>query len=715
MAGSFHSDDWYRVENLRPTLRPSVRIYRHRYRNRAWYVLQDAASGRTLRVTPEAARLIEQLDGTRSVGAVWDGLVADTARTPPRQDELIDVLHQAHSLDLLQSDGAPAVPRLAERRSRQEGAKFRSQFANPLSFRLPLFDPDRFLTKTAPLVRPFVTPLALIAWLAVVGWAAASAVVHWTDLSSNWHDRLFTLGNLAAIWMIYPVVKALHEMGHAYVVKVFGGEVHEMGVMFIYLTPVPYVDASAANAFPSRWQRIAVSAAGIVVELLLASGALAVWLTVEPGLLRAMAFNVLLICGASTVLFNGNPLMRYDGYFVLADWIEMPNLAALSAAFWQRLLQKRLFGVQPHAAPERSRRERAWLALYQIGSVVYRTFIALSIALWLAAQFFFVGVALALLIVWSTLVTPLWKSVRFLIADVRLHGRRGRAVLVSCAVAAAAIALLVLVPLPLKRQVEGVVWIPEDAQIRATEAGFIERVLVAPGDSIGAGEPVFLSVNRELAAELRQSEARVRQLEVEYSIKAFSDRVAAAVALDSIQTETVKLDRLRERQAQLIARSGVGGTLSVARADDLKGRFVRKGELLGYVLDGSPRIVRAVVEQDNVDLVRSHLVGAELRVASALGDVQRTHVLREVPAGINDLPSAALSMAGGGRIAQDPKSTTGMKSLDRVFQFDFALGQAESVMPVGTRVYLRLTFEPESLAQSGYREVRRLMLTRLGV
>src|SRR5581483_5184184 len=167
-------------------------------------------------------------------------------------------------------------------------------------------DPDRFLTATMPLLRPLFGPVGAALWLALVGGAVVLALLHWTELHADLADRLFSVSTLTLLFLAYPMVKALHELGHAYAAKAGGGEVHEIGVMLLALLPVPYVDASAASGFPSKWRRAAVGAAGIVVELALASIALMVWVAAAPGPVRAFAFTVMLIGGVSTLLFNGN-------------------------------------------------------------------------------------------------------------------------------------------------------------------------------------------------------------------------------------------------------------------------------------------------------------------------------------------------------------------------------------------------------------------------
>ena len=174
---------------------------------------------------------------------------------------------------------------------------------------------------------------------------------------------------LLLMWLAYPVIKALHELAHAFAVKVHGGEVHEVGITLLFMTPVPYVDASASAAFPDKRQRIAVAAAGIVVEVLLATAALVLWLALEPGLLRDLAYAVIAVAGLSTLLVNGNPLLRFDGYFVAADALELPNLAQRSSRYWQVWAKRTLLGLSDDAVARPGARRARLAARVRAGVV----------------------------------------------------------------------------------------------------------------------------------------------------------------------------------------------------------------------------------------------------------------------------------------------------------------------------------------------------------
>ena len=180
---------------------------------------------------------------------------------------------------------------------REERARARRAFGNPMAIRLALWDPDRFLDRIAPLWRLIWSRAGLLLWLAVVLPAAFLVAPHWPELSNNFADRVLATDNLFILYLLFPILKALHELGHATAVKARGGEVHDLGVIFLVMLPVPYVEASASIAFRSKWQRATVGAAGVAVELFLAAIAFYLWLLAEPGVVRAALFNAMLIAG----------------------------------------------------------------------------------------------------------------------------------------------------------------------------------------------------------------------------------------------------------------------------------------------------------------------------------------------------------------------------------------------------------------------------------
>ena len=715
MAAPFLSASWYRVAELRPELRAHARIHRQRFRGEPWYVLHDSASGKLHRFSPAAYRLIQLMDGRRTINEMWTEVAAEAGEDAPTQDEVIRLLAQLHAGDLLQADLPPDVDELAERGSKQKRQKLLQSFINPMSIRIPLWDPDVFLNRSWPLVRPLFSPLGIILWLIAVLPAVVLGAVNWHELTANLSDQVLSAHNLFLLWLVYPLIKALHELGHAYAIKSGDGEVHEMGIMLLVLAPIPYVDATASAAFRNKWRRAMVGAAGMLVELFLAAIAMAVWVLVEPGLVRSVAFNVLFVAGASTLLFNGNPLLRYDGYYVLADLIEIANLGNRSNQYWQWLAKRYLFGVTTVDRPVATAGERRWFIFYGAASFVYRTLVMIVITLFVAGEFFFIGVVLAIWAATTMFVLPIGKGLNYVLSSPELQRHRTRARLVTFGSLALFVLFVVSVPVPLRTHAEGVVWVPENAEVRAGADGFVEQLLVEPDASVSAGELLLATTQPALVAEVEQARARVRQFEVQYISQMFEERAQAAAIREDLLREKSALARAEERLDSLLVVAEVSGKLKLARPQDLPERFVNKGELLGYIVDGPPRLVRVVVSQDDIALVREAREEVQVKVADRLAQTYSARLIREVPGGHDQLPSKALSLEGGGSHGTDPRDPNGLKSLQRLFQFDLELPEEVGPVQIGTRVFVRFHHRAEPLAEQWGRRLRQLFLSRFNV
>jgi putative peptide zinc metalloprotease protein len=260
-----------------------------------------------------------------------------------------------------------------------------------------------------------------------------------------------------------------------------------------------------------------------------------------------------------------------------------------------------------------------------------------------------------------------------------------------------------------------VVWLPEEANVRAGADGFIRSVLAKPGADVDAGAVLVDSHDPLVMAQLAIAEARVAELEARLDQQRFTERVQAELTRQELEREAAGRDRILERVEQLTARSAVRGRFVLARADDLPGRFLRKGELIGYVTQEGLAIVRVVVSQDDVDLVRSRLARADVRLAERIAEVYPAAVVREVPAAKDELPSSALSSQGGGALAADPRDPKGGKAMMSTFQFDLELPREASGAAYGGRAYVRFALQPEPLAFQWYRRVRQAFLARFNV
>ena len=715
MTDSLFSPSWYRVAGLKPRLRSHVEIHRHHYRGELWYVLEDHASGRFGRFTPTAYRIIGLMDGKRSVQEIRAAAKANLGEEAPTQEEVIRLLSQLHAMDALQSDVVPDTAELLKRFEKKQSALWKQNLKSPLFMRFHLLDPDRFLTRFQGLVKPFFSWPGFILWLVVVGTGAFLAGVHWQDLTRGITDRILDPGNLVVLWLVFPVLKAVHEFGHGFAVKLKGGEVHDMGIMMLVLTPVPYVDASAASAFREKRERILVGAAGMAVEVFIGALALFFWTSAEPGPWRSMAYNVIFIAGVSSILFNGNPLLRYDAYYILSDFLEIPNLGPRGLRYSGYLCQRYLFGVRDAEPPESTRGERIWFVIYTVASWAYRIFIYTAIVLFIASKFFFIGVLFACWSALSMFLLPAMKGIKYLASSPRIRKKRTQAVTATVLFLGGIGILITLVPVPLSTRAEGVVWIPEQSFVRPGTDGFVDRLIAQPGTRINSGDALVECSDPLLPAQIKVLEAQLGELQARYDAQIIADKVKADITKQEMQHVVAKLEDACDRANELTVRSTASGALVVPKPQDLPGRFVKRGELLGYVLDPATITTRVVVFQGDVDLVRQKTYGVRVRFPERIAETYSAVLRREVPAATDKLPGRALSQEGGGEIAIDPRDTLGIKSFQKIFLFDVELPNHGGLYNVGGRVYVRFDHGNEPLVWRWYRAIRQVFLRRLNV
>jgi putative peptide zinc metalloprotease protein len=567
------------------------------------------------------------------VQQIWDATSAHLGDEAPTQEDAIRLLGQLHAADALLCDVPPDSMEVFRRYERMSaccgaagcGRRWRCAF--------------RCSTRTAscarrmPLVQPLFSWFGMLLWLAVVGTGAVLAASHWKDLTENIADRVLDPANLVLLWFVYPVVKALHELGHAYATRRWGGEVHEIGMMLLVLSPVPYVDASSAWGFRDKRKRMVVGAAGIAVELFLGALALFVWLMVEPGAVRAVAYNVMLISGVSTLLFNGNPLLRFDGYYVLADAIEIPNLGARSNSILGTCSSVTCSASRRPRAPAHSTGERVWMVVYGIASFIYRIFISFIIITFIAGKFFVIGILLAIWALATQVLMPVGKSLSFLFKARTCSASAGARWSTTLALAALAGGPAVHGAVrragPAPRACSGC---PRRRRCAPGTDGFLVTCWRRPGSEVRKGQPLIQAEEPFLATRVAMLEAQLTGADRQVR-RAGDDGPGAG-------RHGARGDHRRARPTCKRAASGWTAWCSAARPmaasscrtpNDLPGRFITKGQLVGYVVEPREITARVALLQDDIAMVRQDTRSVEVMLAGWDASPLPARIRREVP------------------------------------------------------------------------------------
>lgn len=717
------SEHWHLVRHLRPKLRDSVAALPRLLRGKQWVLLHDAFTQKFIRITPEAWQVIALMNGQRTLDEIWEMACAAghgaRAEHIVGQQDLVQMLGQLYSSDMLSTQMPADAQEMLARFRKQRMQRWKQSYLNPLSVKIPLFHPDKWFDRQVRLADVVFARPALIVWLAVVLPAVFLVWQHWTGLTENFSDRVLAAHNLFILWLTYPAVKAVHEWAHGLAVKAWRGSVREIGVLFILFVPVPYVDAGSSYRFASKWQRAAVAAAGIMAELLLGALAVYVWLWAEDGLVHALAFNVILIAGVSTLLVNGNPLMRYDGYYILTDVLEMPNLSQRAKEYWVYVSDRFLFGARDAKPPLGWMSERFWLCAYGLVAPIYRIAIMVSLIWFVAKEYFFFGVILALVSAWLTLGMPLGKAFRHVWSGHTLARYRTRALRRLYVYVMVSAACLCAIPLPFYTVQEGVVWLPEQAVVRAPVDGHIALHAVQPQQAVEVGAVLLALDNPQLMQDRQLAQERVGALQLQIRQVQPQDVLQVQILSRQLQAEEAKLLRLQQQVDVLTLRAEVAGYWYPVEMDAMQGRFVHKGSVVGYVAEQASDVVRVAVQQDDMELIESRLRAVRVRLATDTTYEYAAELTRTTPGGDFKLVSPALGIDGGGQIAARAAQDGSAHALDRMFDVDVTLahpqGQRLTSPAFGQRAYVRFDLGHTPLAWQWFLRIKQLFLKELHV
>lgn len=714
MQDTLLSPHWYRLSGLHPRLCAHVNVRMQRTRGQAWYVLFNQMTGRFHRINAQAFEVVGRLDGRASVDDIWQRLLERDGDKAPTQDDVIRIMGQLTEAGLVQAEVSPDVRQMASTQESRRGREQRSRL-NPLSFRLELFNPASLLEWLYPRLSWLMSRWVVWGVLALLSVSLVQSVLQFKEIMAyaEWH--FLTPRFLAISWLLYPVMKALHELGHALALRRFACEVPMVGVNFFLFVPMPYVDASAASRLGKAWQRAVISAAGILVELTLAAMGLSLWLVVEDGWVREFAFVLMTLGGLSTLLFNGNPLMKLDGYFVLSDALNVPNLAQRSARIierslthvWAWLLRWHLPGARaPRALMEPV--ERWALRLYAPLSWLYRWSVCALMVGWAADKAAWLGLGLMVWMGWTLVGRPVWHFWQQCTRQPGFEAVSGRARWVFALLLTAGVGGLAWVPVPDTAVVHGVVWLPEQAQVRAASDGEVRAVIVPHGSRVRAGQPLIVLQDPILQSKRDVVLAQLEGGRAELIAALANDLLKARNAQEALKRDEWLLAQIEKDLAQQVLRAQVDGVFVMARQEDLVDRPVNRGQLLAQVLPDGPSTVRAVVSQSDVDAVRHRLTGASVMLHELPGRVLPAQRGSETPAAVDRLPDAALGAKANGPIATAPDDADGLKPAEPMFVLDVRL--QEHLPRAGGLARVRLDLSPEPLLSTWSRRVRQLLL-----
>ncbi len=654
------SQDWYRVADLRPRLRAQIEVALHEYLGTRWYVLLDRASGKTHRLAEAGWAIVQRFNGRETLDEIWTGLARANDPDLPPQDEFIELMSRLYDSGIVAVEGVPKAEALAKSQAKKESAVWRALLKSPVSQKIPLYNPAPWLDgEAAGRFARFVFSWAgLAVLLTLMGMAGLELIRNWEALTGNLADRALAPNNLVILVCVYPVVKLLHELAHALAVRRFGGQVTETGIMFLIFVPMPYVDASAANYFRAHGSRALVAVAGILAELGIGALAIMMWAETDPGLLRAILFNVIVITTISTLFFNGNPLLRFDAYYALADLTQTPNLGNRGQALIGRWF-KRLFGYPPEPETETAGpSSRAWMASYAAAAFCYRVFVTFSIALIVTDKVPYVGQVLAIWIVGTGLVWPnaqaAWRNLR----SPAFNTRRRSIVPRLLAFFAVLAALIFFVPLPSSTTVRAVVASGEEAAVFSGSEGRLVEIVAEEGARVAAGDLLLRLAPDRLETEVLALDAQVAAREAELRIaQGRSDgALASAISREIAALEAARAD-LQDKVAAAELRAGRAGILVWDTPEPTLGELILRGSRVAFVDRPESRRLLAMLPEGAGRNIERGITEARFITDAAPGAPRLAEEVEIMPNASRALIDPRLADRSGGPILTAPDET----------------------------------------------------------
>lgn len=693
------------------------------------WVVKDPLALRYYRLQDEEFAVLSLLDGRRTAADVCESFEKAFPPQRMRPDSVMRFLGQLHQQGLVVSDAAGQGEQLVKRHKQQRWRELRQRWSNPLTVRFRGIDPQRFLDAAYPWVRRLFDRRVVAASMLLMLTALLLVAMRWNKFLAMLptHDQFFTPANFLFLMAALGIVKVFHEFGHGFACRHFGGRCHELGVMLLVLTPCLYCNVTDAWRFPDKRQRMIVSAAGMYVELVLAALAVIGWWFSAPGLLHHLCLSVMFVCSVNTLLFNGNPLLRYDGYYILADWVDVPNLSAKASSVFRAALERLVCKPPEVEDPLLPQHRWFWYCLYHAASTVYRIVLTFSIVLFLlhlAQPYRLENLvrALALATVVSLVVGPLKRGYQWV--QRRRGGQDVRRDRAARALGFAVAALLIFCFLPLPKRVWGTLEIqPRDAQHVYVEVpGRLVEQTLRPGASVRRGDVVARLTDEDLQLQIVDLRARCTELQTRIEAserERFVDprsalrlpelRESLAAAEKYLAQKLQDAERLvlkAERDGTIFPTAGAKSPNRVWTADQLdtwQGR-VHDRDNVGCRLDvgtlyctiGDARYWEGhvVVDQDDLMSLRPGLP-VEV-VFDQMPDVVFRGMVREVAQRELSEAPRHLSSKQGGEIATETDAAGNEIPLVKSYQVSVSLDDPEGLLRLGVRgsAKIRANWEP---------------------
>jgi putative peptide zinc metalloprotease protein len=633
------------------------------------YVVEDPLNSKFYRIGAAEYAFISLLDGRTSVADAMQMTASASPGGGLSEQDAAAICKWLVDAELASTTESASPERLASAANKSARGRLWQQW-NPIVVRLPMLRPDRFLERMTPQMSWLYTVPAFVVWSIVLLLAAYQVAANWSRFAAS-SEGVLAPGNWLWLGACWIVLKCVHELSHGVVCKKYGGTVREAGVMLIVLAPIAYVDVTSSWRFRSKWQRIFTAAAGMYVELFIAAVAALVWARTDSGVINHLCFNAMLMASLTTILFNANPLMRFDGYYILSDWLEIPNLYSAGQQFLRDLARRHVLGIRG-ASPAGSPTRRMFIRVYAVAALVWRVIVCAGLFVVAVTLLHGAGIVLAAFAVVAWAVVPVARFVYQLWCG--KSWERPNWFWFSTAVALAAsllLALFVVIPWPGASRAPAVVEYSPLTIVRAGTAGFVSEVHVRGGQFVEQGQVLAVLRNEQLEFELADLQLALQQSQLLSRVAEQKQKLAEQQA-EQEKAEALK-KRIEERQQQvnrLLVRAPRSGKIIGRDLDTLSGAYLKDGAQILAIGNEAQKELQISVAQDDLDAFTTR-VGQTVYVRLPGSGRLECRLAKLEPRAKLEPSHASLCAPAGGPLVVRKKEAAADASQDPSQQYEF--------------------------------------------
>ena len=575
----------------------------------AYYMVEDPHNSRFFRLGWAEHTFVSLLDGRTSLHDALSHLAAVIPHHHLNEADAAGLCRWLVEMDLAHTVDSSRAENLANSARTLAHRQALSRW-NPLVFRWPLGRPDRFFAVLADRAGWLFSPGFVIIWLVLVTLGGFQVLSDWNRFAAS-SAGIFAPGNWIWLGFCWVMLKFIHETAHGVACRHYGGPVRETGILFIFLAPLAYVDVTSSWRFRSRRLRIIVAAAGMVTELLVAAAASITWANTSDSWLNHFCYNLIVMSSLTTVLFNANPLMKFDGYYMLSDALAIPNLYVNGQQYLRYWAKRYLLGVRT-SLPVWGNRQTLVIRLFGFAAFAWRVIITVGLTVAAATLFHGAGIVLAYLAIVFWLGRPTYGFLKYMISnESNEQPRRWRFLATVGTVTFASVLILMFVPWPGARCAPAVVEYSPRTIVRADAAGFVREVHMQSGDIVAAGQLLVTLENRQLATDLKSLEIDIRQSKIR-GRRHEQDHELAAEQAEAKRREALlaQLEQKREQVNGLTIHAPCEGQIVGRNLDALVGRYLEPGAELLSIGNEQQKELRVSISQGDIDVFRLRIGGS---------------------------------------------------------------------------------------------------------